>query len=57
MDGVFQHALIAYLSGDKSAPDALEATVRQLLMCFLGDTHQSPRPPDIGERRPAMPLT
>ena len=48
MDGVFQNALIAYLGGDESAPDALEATVRQLMRCFLGGKDQSPRPPDVG---------
>jgi AcrR family transcriptional regulator len=35
MDGVFQHALIAYLSGDEAAPGALEATVRQLMPALL----------------------
>ena len=35
MDGVFQHALLASLSGDQSAPDTLEATVRELMPVLL----------------------
>jgi len=35
MDGVFQHALVAYLSGDEAAPDRLEITVGQLMPSLL----------------------
>jgi AcrR family transcriptional regulator len=35
MDGVFLKALVAWFSGDESAADTLEATVRQLLPALL----------------------
>jgi len=35
LDGVFQHALLAYLSGDETAPAALEAAVCQLMPALL----------------------
>jgi AcrR family transcriptional regulator len=48
MDGVFQHALVAHLSGDETAADTLEATVRQLMPSLLGGTNQPPGPPGTG---------
>jgi len=48
MDGVFQHALVAYLSGDEAAPDRLEITVGQLMPSLLsgGITTNPPAPPE-----------